>query len=79
MLLLTPIEYRILHTLARRAEQIVPREELLHAIWESGGEYLDENTLSVHISRLRAKLGVDSGRLVTVRGEGYGWRETDGR
>lgn len=79
LLPLTPIEYRILHTLARRAEQIVPREELLHAIWESGGEYLDENTLSVHISRLRAKLGVDSGRLVTVRGEGYGWRETDGR
>ena len=49
----------------------MPRQELLHAVWALGSEYMDENTLAVHISRLRAKLGADSGRLVHVRGEGY--------
>lgn len=71
VLALTPMEYRIFYELARNANTLVLRQDLLRAVWESGGEYLDENTLSVHISRLRAKLGKHSGCLVTVRGEGY--------
>ncbi|MDE7210103.1 MAG: response regulator transcription factor [Lachnospiraceae bacterium] len=70
-LALTPMEYRIFYALARNANSLVLREDLLHAVWEMGGEYLDDNTLSVHISRLRAKLGKHSAKLVTVRGEGY--------
>lgn len=68
---LTPIEYRILYELAKRGNVLVSREALLHEIWELGCEYMDENTLSVHISRLRGKLGKHSDQLVTVRGEGY--------
>ncbi len=77
MLPLTPTEYRILFTLAKAAGAPVPRQELLHAVWALGSEYMDENTLAVHISRLRAKLGADSGRLVHVRGEGYRLRCDD--
>lgn len=67
----TPMEYRIFYELARNANTLVLREDLLRAVWESGGEYLDGNTLSVHISRLRTKLGKHSAKLETVRGEGY--------
>ncbi len=74
---LTPIEYRLLYELAKRAGEVVPRETLLHAIWELGSDYLDENTLSVHISRLRGKLGPYSEKLSTVRGEGYRLRCAD--
>ena len=69
--MLTPIEYRILYELARSANALVPRETLLRAVWEPGCEYMDDNTLSVHISRLRSKLGKHGGKLTTVRGEGY--------
>ena len=68
---LTPIEYRILYELAKNAKTLVSRDALLHAVWELGCEYMDENTLSVHISRLRGKLGKHSDKLMTVRGEGY--------
>ncbi len=67
----TPIEYRILYELAKSANAAVSREALLHAVWELGCAYMDENTLSVHISRLRSKLGNHSDKLITVRGEGY--------
>lgn len=70
-LALTPTEYRLLYTLAKAADVVVSRENLLRAVWELGGEFLDENTLAVHISRLRGKLGIYSGQLETVRGEGY--------
>lgn len=49
----------------------ISRDALLHAVWELGCAYMDENTLSVHISRLRGKLGGHSDKLTTVRGEGY--------
>ena len=68
---LTPIEYRILYELAKQANTIVTRSVLLHGVWELGCEYMDENTLSVHVSRLRSKLGVHSQNLETVRGVGY--------
>ncbi len=68
---LTPIEYRILYELAKQANTVVTRSLLLHGVWELGCEYMDENTLSVHVSRLRNKLGAHSQKLETVRGEGY--------
>lgn len=68
---LTPIEYRILYELAKNKNKIVSREHLLHAIWEMGCAYMDESTLTVHISRIRGKLGNQSDKLLTVRGEGY--------
>lgn len=69
---LTPKEFRLLDVLARRIGQVVPRDGLLEALWDDV-EFVDDNTLTVNVARLRHKLGlvgiVDA--IDTVRGEGY--------
>ena len=50
---------------------IVTRETLLRRIWDDGGNFIDDNTLSVHVSRLREKIG--HAHIQTVRGVGYRW------
>ena len=67
----TPTEFQILLTLIRNSTGIVTRTALLQNIWDSGGAFIDDNTLSVHISRLREKIGAE--HIVTVRGIGYRW------
>lgn len=69
-LALTLMEYRVLMTLVN-ARAIVPRERLLEVLWDDGGKFVDDNTLSVHISRLRDKIGAE--HIRTVRGVGYQW------
>lgn len=66
---LRPFEYRLLHTLMRHAGRIVKREQLLEMLWEEMDESVEDNTLSVHISRLRRKLGIEY--IETIRGFGY--------
>ncbi len=68
---LTPTEFQILSTLVRNNGVIVTRNILLENIWDEGGAFIDDNTLSVHISRLREKIGTE--HIVTVRGIGYRW------
>ena len=68
---LTPTEFQILSTLIRNAGIVVTRGSLLSAIWDCDGNFIDDNTLSVHISRLREKIG--SEKLSTIRGVGYRW------
>ena len=46
---------------------------LLQSIWDDEGLFIDDNTLSVHISRLREKIG--TAHIRTVRGIGYQWVE----
>ncbi len=70
---LTPTEYRILSSLIRNSGAIVTRSALLGSIWDEGGNFIDDNTLSVHMSRLREKIG--AGHIVTVRGVGYRWED----
>lgn len=70
-LLLTPTEFQLLTALMRNAGRVLTRKILLQTIWDDGGLYIDDNTLSVHISRLREKVG--AGRIETVRGVGYRW------
>lgn len=72
LLALTPTEYRILLTLLRR-RGVTTRETLLEALWDDGSKFVDDNTLSVHVSRLREKIG--AGHIRTVRGVGYQWEE----
>lgn len=72
-LFLTPTEFQILSTLVRNSGVIVTRAILLQNIWDSDGSFIDDNTLSVHMSRLREKIG--GGAIVTVRGIGYRWEE----
>ena len=66
---LTPIEYLLLVKLMENAERIVKREQLHMCLWDSFGDEVEDNTLSVNISRLRSKIGVDY--IETIRGFGY--------
>ena len=72
-LFLTPTEFQILSVLIQNNGVIVTRTALLQRIWDSDGNFIDDNTLSVHISRLRDKIGAK--HIVTVRGTGYRWEE----
>lgn len=67
----TPIEFQILSLLIRSNGNVVSRNSLLRSIWDDNNNFIDDNTLSVHISRLREKIG--SGYISTVRGIGYRW------
>ena len=69
---LTLTEYKILAMLLK-SKGVVPREQLLSALWDGSGKFIDDNTLSVHMSRLREKVGTD--RVRTVRGVGYQWQD----
>lgn len=69
----TPTEFQILSFLLRHRGQTVTRNALLSANWDAEGNFIDDNTLSVHISRLREKIG--AGHIVTVRGFGYRWED----
>lgn len=71
-LFLTPTEYQLMSVLARNRKQVFTRAQLLQTIWDDAGVYITDNTLSVHISRLREKIG--GNWIRTVRGVGYQWR-----
>lgn len=69
---LTPKEFRLLCCLAERAGTIVNREELLEALWDDI-DFVDDNTLTVNVTRLRrrlAELGLPDA-IETKRGQGY--------
>ncbi len=70
-LFLTPTELQLLSVLVRNSGRVLTRKILLQLVWDAGGLYSDDNTLSVYISRLREKIGAD--RIETVRGVGYRW------
>lgn len=75
---LTNAEYRLLCLLVRNAGQTVLRETILDALWDGNGSFVDDNTLSVYIRRLREKIEEDPSKpvhLLTVRGFGYKWRK----
>ncbi|MFD9860050.1 MULTISPECIES: response regulator transcription factor [Streptomyces] len=69
---LTPKEFAILHCLARRTGEVVPKSELLAQAWDFAYDG-DSNVVEVYISALRRKIDKPFGRttLRTVRGAGY--------
>jgi DNA-binding response OmpR family regulator len=73
VIFLTPTEFQILSTLIKNNGIIVTRSILFQNIWDDGGNFIDDNTLSVHMSRLREKIGAK--HIVTIRGVGYRWEE----
>lgn len=73
IIFVTKTEFQILSTLIRNNEIIVPRNSLLQNIWDDAGDFIDDNTLSVHISRLREKIGAE--HIKTIRGVGYRWED----
>lgn len=75
---LTSAEYRLLCLLVRGANHVVTRDVIINELWNGTGNYVDPNTLSVYVRRLREKAEADPSRpehLVTVRGFGYRWNE----
>jgi DNA-binding response OmpR family regulator len=73
-ILLTAMEYKLLLTLATHQGQVLTRSQILESIWDISGEFVNDNTLTVYIKRLREKLEDDpqAPKLVqTVRGLGY--------
>lgn len=73
VIFLTPIEFQILSALIKNNGIIVTRSILFQNIWDDSGSFIDDNTLSVHMSRLREKIGAK--HIVTIRGVGYRWEE----
>lgn len=75
---LTTNEYRLLAILTENRGQVLTRRLMLEKLWDIEGNFVDENTLSVNIRRLRAKIEDDPKEcqyIKTVFGIGYTWGE----
>ncbi|MGG4456349.1 response regulator transcription factor [Brevibacillus porteri] len=71
---LTALEYRLLLIFAKHPGQILSRNQLLEQIWDVAGDFVNDNTLTVYMKRLREKLEDDPKAptiIKTVRGLGY--------
>lgn len=71
---LSALEYRLFLVFLNHRGQILSRNQLLEEIWDIAGEYVNDNTLTVYIKRLREKIEKDvqnPGIIKTVRGLGY--------
>lgn len=73
---LTVAEYRLLCFLMQNPNTILTRTVLLDRLWDGSGSFVDDNTLSVYVRRLRSKIEDDPENpvyLLTARGVGYRW------
>ena len=71
---LSALEYRLLLVFIGNPKSIITRDRLLDELWEAAGEFVNNNTLTVYIKRLREKIENDPTRpqiILTVRGTGY--------
>ena len=72
--LLTALEYRLFLILVHHKNQVLSRVQLLDSIWDVAGDFVNDNTLTVYIKRLREKLEDNPQKptlIQTVRGLGY--------
>ena len=67
---LTALEYRLLLIFASNQGVLLSRQQILDKIWDVDGNFVEDNTLTVYVKRLRGKLG-EAVRIETVRGMGY--------
>ena len=73
-LYLSALEYKLLLVFLNNRGQILSRDKLLEEIWDSAGDFVEDNTLTVYIKRLREKIEVDPqnpAHIKTIRGLGY--------
>ena len=73
-IILSALEYRLLLIFINNKGIVLTRNKLLEEIWDAAGEYVNDNTLTVYIKRLRQKIEDDPQEPVlirTVRGMGY--------
>ena len=66
---LTALEYKLLSLLMQNAGKVVTRELIFEKIWDVSGNFVNDNTLTVYIKRIRKKLDADI--IKTVKGLGY--------
>lgn len=70
--ILTSLEYKILLMLFNNKNILVTREQILDKIWDVAGNFVNDNTLTVYIKRIREKIDDKDGKIIqTVRGIGY--------
>ena len=67
---LTALEYRVLLIFAANKGTLLTRSQILDKIWDMDGNFVEDNTLTVYIKRIREKLG-DAINIETIRGIGY--------
>ena len=68
----TSLEYKILVLLFTNKGLLVTREQILDKIWDVAGNFVNDNTLTVYIKRIREKIDDKDGKIIqTVRGIGY--------
>ncbi len=80
LLELTSGEFRLLRLFMEHPDQVLSSEQILGRLWDCDENYVDSNTLTVYIRRLRTKIEDDPGnpkRIVTVRRMGYKWSTAD--
>ena len=68
------MEYRLLLVFINNPKSIITRDRLLDELWDAAGEFVNNNTLTVYIKRLREKIEADPANpqiILTVRGTGY--------
>lgn len=77
-IMLTPSEFKLLFVLMEHPHQVLTRDIILDNLWDGSGNYVDDNTLSVYVRRLREKIEDNPAEptyLLTVRGLGYKWNK----
>ena len=80
LLELTAGEYKLLRLFMESPGQVLSPEQILGKLWDCSENYVDGNTLTVYIRRLRAKIEDDPGtpkKIITVRRLGYKWKSAD--
>ncbi|MBD5444526.1 MAG: response regulator transcription factor [Lachnospiraceae bacterium] len=70
---LSMTEFRLLQYFLENKNRVLLKEQILQRIWDCDGNFVEENTLSVNVSRLRKKLG--SNCIRTIQGMGYLWED----
>ncbi len=68
--LFSALEYKLLVVLFSNIDKVITREKLLDKIWDEAGNFVNDNTLTVYIKRIREKIGSDNS-ITTVKGIGY--------
>ncbi|MBC3889401.1 response regulator [Acetobacterium paludosum] len=77
---LSALEYRLLLVFISNPKSIITRGQLLDELWDAAGEFVNDNTLTVYIKRLREKIESDPASpqiILTVRGTGYRLGDAD--
>ena len=72
-------EFKLLRLFMLHAGQVLTKDQILAVLWDNNGNFVDENTLSVNISRLRAKIEIDPKKPMTIKtihGVGYIWMKS---